>query len=60
MMFLEKPIDYLGKAVSILIPVMTGLMILIIVCRYFFGIGLTGLQACLYFFRVCWIRSLQK
>ncbi len=44
MMFLEKPIDYLGKAVSILIPVMTGIMILIIVCRYFFGIGLTGLQ----------------
>ena len=33
-----------GKFISLMIPVMTILMIVIIVARYFFGIGLTGLQ----------------
>ena len=43
-MYLEKSINILGKFISLMIPVMTILMIVIIVARYFFGIGLTGLQ----------------
>ena len=43
-MYLEKIINSLGKFISSMIPVMTILMIVIIVARYFFGIGLTGLQ----------------
>ena len=43
-MYLEKTINSLGKFISLMIPVMTILMILIIVARYFFGIGLTGVQ----------------
>jgi len=43
-MYLEKGINILGKFISLMIPVMTILMIVIIVARYFFGIGLTGLQ----------------
>ncbi len=43
-MFIEKGINSLGKFISLMIPVMTVLMIVIIVARYFFGIGLTGLQ----------------
>ncbi|MFL2709735.1 MAG: TRAP transporter small permease subunit [Gammaproteobacteria bacterium] len=41
---MEKTIKFLGKFISLMIPIMTILMILIIVARYFFGIGLTGLQ----------------
>ena len=41
---MEKTINSLGKFISLMIPVMTILMIVIIVARYFFGIGLTGLQ----------------
>jgi len=41
---MEKKINSLGKFISLMIPVMTILMIVIIVARYFFGIGLTGLQ----------------
>ena len=37
-------INSFGKFISLMIPVMTILMIVIIVARYFFGIGLTGLQ----------------
>ena len=37
-------INFFGKFISLMIPVMTILMIVIIVARYFFGIGLTGLQ----------------
>jgi len=44
MMFIEKIINSLGKFISLMIPVMTLLMIVIIVARYSFGIGLTGLQ----------------
>ena len=44
MMFIEKIINSLGKFISMMIPVMTLLMIVIIVARYSFGIGLTGLQ----------------
>ena len=43
-MYLEKVINSLGKFISLMIPVMTIFMIVIIVARYFFGIGLTGLQ----------------
>ena len=43
-MYIEKVINSLGKFISVMIPVMTRLMIVIIVARYFFGIGLTGLQ----------------
>ena len=43
-MYLEKTINSLGKFISLMIPVMTILMIVIIVARYFFGIGLTGVQ----------------
>ena len=41
---MEKTINLLGKFISLMIPIMTILMIVIIVARYFFGIGLTGLQ----------------
>ena len=44
MMFIEKIINSLGKFIALMIPVMTLLMIVIIVARYSFGIGLTGLQ----------------
>ena len=43
-MYLEKTINSLGKFISLMIPVMTILMIVIIVARYFFGIGLTWVQ----------------
>ena len=41
---MEKTINLLGKFISLMIPVMTIFMILIIVARYILGIGLTGLQ----------------
>ena len=43
-MYIEKMINSFGKFISLMIPVMTILMIVIIVARYFFGVGLTGLQ----------------
>ncbi len=43
-MYIEKGINSLGKFISLMIPVMTIVMIVIIVARYFFGLGLTGLQ----------------
>jgi len=43
-MYFEKTIIFIGKLISLLIPVMTLLMIAIIIARYFFGIGLTGVQ----------------
>ena len=42
--YIEKLINSLGTFISLMIPIMTILMIVIIVARYFFGIGLTGLQ----------------
>ena len=44
MMCLEKTINYLGRFISLMIPIMVILMIVIIVARYFLGIGLTGIQ----------------
>ncbi len=43
-MYLEKTINSLGRLISLMIPVMVILMIVIIVARYFLGIGLTGIQ----------------
>ena len=44
MIYLHKIINSLGTFISMMIPAMTILMIVIIVARYFFGIGLTGIQ----------------
>ena len=44
MMYLENTINSLGRFISLMIPVMVILMIVIIVARYFLGIGLTGIQ----------------
>jgi len=44
MMYLEKTINSLGRLISLMIPVIVILMIVIIVARYFLGIGLTGIQ----------------
>ena len=43
-MYLKKTINSLGRFISLMIPVMVILMIVIIVARYFLGIGLTGIQ----------------
>jgi len=44
MINIEKTINSLGKFISLMIPTMTILMIVIIIARYFLGIGLTGIQ----------------
>ena len=41
---MEKYINFIGKKISYLIPIMVLLMIIVIVSRYFFGIGRTDLQ----------------
>ena len=43
-MYLEKTISSLGRCISLMIPIMVILMVVIIVARYFLGIGLTGIQ----------------
>jgi len=43
-MYLEKTITSLGRCISLMIPIIVILMIVIIVARYFLGIGLTGIQ----------------
>ena len=43
-MCLEKTISSLGRCISLMIPIMVILMVVIIVARYFLGIGLTGIQ----------------
>ena len=50
MNIVEKSINILGKYISYLIPLMTLLMIVVIVSRYFFGIGQTGLQELVMYF----------
>ena len=47
---IEKYINFIGEKISYLIPVMTVLMIIVIVSRYFFGIGQTGLQELVMYF----------
>ena len=41
---MEKIINFIGKFISLMIPTIALLMIVIIVARYFIGIGLTGIQ----------------
>ena len=43
-MYLEKTISSLGRCISLMMPIMVILMVVIIVARYFLGIGLTGIQ----------------
>mgnify|MGYP003307831914 FL=1 len=47
---MEKYINFIGKKISYLIPVMVLLMIVVIVSRYFFGIGRTDLQELVMYF----------
>ena len=41
---MEKIINFIGKFISLMIPTIALLMTVIIVARYFLGIGLTGIQ----------------
>ena len=50
MKLLEKYINFIGEKISYLIPLMTLLMIIVIVSRYFFGIGRTDLQELVMYF----------
>jgi TRAP-type mannitol/chloroaromatic compound transport system permease small subunit len=47
---MEKYINFIGKKISYLIPVMVLLMVIVIVSRYFFGIGRTDLQELVMYF----------
>ena len=50
MNIVEKFINIIGEYISYLIPLMTLLMIIVIVSRYFLGIGQTGLQELVMYF----------
>jgi len=50
MKIVEKCINLLGKNISYLIPIMTLLMVIIIVSRYFFESGRTDLQELVMYF----------
>ena len=50
MNIVEKFINIIGEYISYLIPLMTLLMIIVIVSRYFFGIGQTGIQELVMYF----------
>ena len=50
MKVVEKCINLIGKNISYLIPVMTLVMVVVIVSRYFFGIGRTDLQELVMYF----------
>ena len=47
---MEKYINFIGKKISYLIPVMVVLMIVVIISRYFFGVGRTDLQELVMYF----------
>ena len=47
---MEKYINFIGKKISYLIPIMVLLMVIVIVSRYFFGIGRTNLQELVMYF----------
>jgi TRAP-type mannitol/chloroaromatic compound transport system permease small subunit len=47
---MEKYINFIGKKISYLIPIMVLLMVVVIVSRYFFGIGRTDLQELVMYF----------
>ena len=50
MNIMEKYINFIGKKISYLIPIMVLLMVIVIVSRYFFGIGRTDLQELVMYF----------
>tara|TARA_B100000900_G_scaffold282078_1_gene241378 strand:+ start:4122 stop:4595 length:474 start_codon:yes stop_codon:yes gene_type:complete len=50
MKIIEKYINIIGKSISCLIPLMTLLMIVVIVSRYFFDSGRTDLQELVMYF----------
>ena len=47
---MEKYINFIGKKISYLIPIIVLLMVIVIVRRYFFGIGRTDLQELVMYF----------
>ena len=47
---IEKYINFIGEKFSYLIPVMALLMIVVVISRYFFGIGMTYLQELIMYF----------
>ena len=47
---MEKYINFIGKKISYLIPIMVLLMVIVIVSRYLFGIGRTDLQELVMYF----------
>jgi TRAP-type mannitol/chloroaromatic compound transport system permease small subunit len=50
MKVIEKYINFVGEKISYLIPVMVTLMIVVIISRYFFGIGRTDIQELVMYF----------
>ena len=50
MKLIEKYINFVGEKISYLIPVMVLLMVIVIVSRYFFGVGRTDLQELVMYF----------
>ena len=47
---IEKFTNFIGEIVSYLIPVMTAMMVIVIISRYFFGIGRTDMQELVMYF----------
>lgn len=47
---IEKCTNFIGEKISYLIPVMTIMMVIVIISRYFFGIGRTGMQELVMYF----------
>ena len=47
---IEKYINFIGQKFSYLIPVMALLMVVVVVSRYFFGVGMTYLQELIMYF----------
>jgi len=47
---MEKYINFIGQKISYLIPIMVVLMIIVIISRYFFGVGRTDLQELVMYF----------
>ena len=50
MKLIEKYINFVGEKISYLIPIMVLLMVIVIVSRYFFGVGRTDLQELVMYF----------
>ena len=50
MKLIEKYINFVGEKISYLIPLMVLLMVIVIVSRYFFGVGRTDLQELVMYF----------